>query len=154
LSLANAAAATLKTDDLLGLDNRLLCFLFLDAGSGGASFLNELVRLSGGLIENLLPGSLSLGQLRLDFVGVGNGFGNALLALLQHRQDRLVREPLEEEQDDREVDRLGRELEPVNSQITKGFSYSIHNTTGLGAGNDEEGQNGQTFGECHADDAD
>ena len=116
--------------DFPGGRDGFLGFLFLHARGGSARFFNQLGCLDVRLAQNFLALRCGPRQLGLDLVGVGQAFGNALPAFLQHLQDRLVGKALQEKSDDAEADDLRDEMGPVQAELGGGVFGGLHQTAG------------------------
>src|SRR5258706_5647120 len=107
--------------DLLGRANRLLGFLFLNARSGGARFLDQFDGLRVRLRKNFLALRLGFRQLRFDSVGVRQPFRDALAPLFQNRYHRLVCEALKQKCDDAKADYLRQKMGPIHAEFPRGI---------------------------------
>src|SRR5215813_4566272 len=101
---------------MFGGRNGLLGLLRLQAGRGGAGFLNELSRLGIGFEENFLALRLSLAQLRFYLLAVGQTLGDELTSLFQHPENRLISKPVKKGTNDAEADDLGNQMSPVHPE--------------------------------------
>ena len=77
--------------------------------------LDHLVRLVAGLGQDLLAVGLGLGELRLDFLRVGEALGDFFAARFEHGENRLVGKPPQDEKDDGKTDRLREQDLPLDS---------------------------------------
>ena len=103
-------------DDLFGGGDGLTRLFRLDSGGRRAGVLDQLLSLAVGFGQDGKALRLDPDQLRLDLLGVGQAAGDLLPPRLQHPQDRLVREQVQDTTHDPEADDLGDEVRPVNPE--------------------------------------
>ena len=107
--------ACLDHDQFRGRDG-LLRFPFLQAGGGGPGLLDELGRLGIRLRHHFLTLGFGLGQLRLYLLCIGQALSDLLAPYFQHREDRSIGEPVQDQAHDAEADDLGEQMGPVHAE--------------------------------------
>jgi hypothetical protein len=82
---------------------------------GGPRFLNQLVRLVAGLGQDAFALGLGVREFGLDFLGVGETFGDLLPARFQHGENRPVGKSPQHEENEGKTDRLREQNFPLDS---------------------------------------
>src|SRR5258706_15083415 len=116
--LANRRFARLD-EDLLSFANGLLGFLLADSGGGGSGFFNQFISLGIGLGQDFLALRFGARELGLDFLRIRQALGDALSPLFEHRQNRVIRKPIETEGDDAKADSLGEEMRLIQAELLR-----------------------------------
>jgi len=123
-------------EDVGRLGDGLLAFGLGNLGGGRTGVLDDLVRLRAGLGQDLLGRSLRLGEFDAALLGIRQALGNALTALLEHVEDRRVREFLQRERDDDEQDDLRDQQLPGHAELVGEIDHRVPGVSG----GEKEGQ--------------
>src|SRR5690606_13346284 len=114
----------IEFDSLLGFSNHLLAprggFLSLPLDqflAGRPRLVDDLLRLAGRLLEDLLVLLLRLGEFFLHLLRVLETLGDFLLALIDRREQRTEPKPVNEEGDDAKTESLGNQKRPIDAEF-------------------------------------
>src|SRR5262249_32749730 len=103
-------------DDLFSGSSGLPGFLFQQAISRSAGFLDELRRLGVSLHHHFLTLSLRSRQLRFHLVGMGGAGGDGVTRIPKLWEERFIGKPREKKKEDRKADHLSYQRRPPHTE--------------------------------------
>jgi hypothetical protein len=121
----DGAGLTRFGHDLFRGRDGFLLFALGDVSAAFARFIDHFLRLGVGFGQDLRMPLLRFRELLLDLLRVQQPLGDALPALFEHGQDRLVGKLTQDQRDNDEADDLREKNPDIESEGFPGFADHV-----------------------------